>query len=68
MSCAGVTPTAGNASLILPLNATGFAAEMSSCGSVEITPQADSSITSVKVPDASTRLAMVRLTGDGGGE
>jgi len=67
MSCAGVGPTAGKEILILPLKATGLTAEMSSCGSDEITPQADSSITSVNEPAASTRLLIVKLTGDGVG-
>lgn len=67
MSWAGVGPVAGNEILILPLNATGLTAEMSSCGSDEITPQADSSITSVNEPARSTRLAMVSVTGDGVG-
>ena len=67
MSCAGVGPTAGKEILILPLKATGLTAEMSSCGSDEITPHADSSITSVNEPVKSTRLAMVSVTGDGVG-
>ena len=38
---------------------------MSNCGSEEITDQADSSITKVKVPAEATILVTVRVTGVG---
>jgi hypothetical protein len=53
---------------MFPENPTGLAALMSNCVSFDTTDHADSSITNVNEPPARFWLAMVRLTGDGGGE
>ena len=67
LSCAGVVPLTGNPILMRPLKPTGDVALISSCGSVDITDHADSSITNVNVPSASTRLLMVNDTDVGVG-
>ncbi len=67
-SCAGVEPLAGMATVMFPLNPTGLAAFMSNSVSVERTDHADSSMTKVNEPPERFWFAMVRLTGDGGGE
>lgn len=62
LSSAGVEPTAGNAIFKRPLNPTQFSAAMFNSGSDEIMPHADSSITIVNVPAASTRLLIANET------
>lgn len=66
-SSSGELPVTGIETLIRPENPTGSTALISSSGSVEINDQAVSSITNVKVPAVSFRLAMVKDTGVGVG-
>lgn len=65
LSSAGVVPDAGKAIFSLPLNPTQFVAFISSWVSLDATLQVDSSINKVNVPDALTRLAIVKAIGLG---
>lgn len=67
LSSAGVGETAGKLIFMRPVKHTGFSAAMSNSGSLVIKPQAASSISSVKLPEASMRLDMVNDTGVGVG-